>query len=145
MFIDGDLLFSDAQALTATAASTNYIDVGAARDLGVGQELYIVVIVDTAFTDASSDSTITVSIETDDEVTFTGPAATHTLGILAALSAAGTKKVYRIGPDMLNYRYAQLKYTTTNGSLTTGAVTAFITTAVDKWAAFADARAIDAQ
>jgi hypothetical protein len=46
MFMDADLLFSDAQAVTAAAASTNYYDTGplftgnTGRNIGVSTEIY---------------------------------------------------------------------------------------------------------
>lgn len=43
MMLDQQLLMSDAQALTATANSTDYIDAGAARNLGSGQRVALVV------------------------------------------------------------------------------------------------------
>jgi hypothetical protein len=138
MFVDAQLLFSDAQAVTAAAASTNYVDLGAVRDAGVGQSLYVVCVCDVAMTDGSSDSTLAVALETDSTSTFT-PDATRTLFTFSALSAAGTVKISRLGPDDLNLRYAQIKYTPANGNLTTGSFTTFITTDIHKWAAYADA------
>ena len=63
MYVDALLLFSDAQAITAAAASTSYIDFGAVRDMGTGEDLYVVVTCDVAMTDGSSDSTLAVAIE----------------------------------------------------------------------------------
>jgi hypothetical protein len=137
MYVDSQLLFSDAQAVTATAASTNSIDFGAVRDIGVGEQLYVVCLVDVAMTDGSSDSTLAVALETDSTTTFT-PDATRTLFTFAALSAAGTVKIAALGPDDINLRYAQLKYTPANGNLTTGSFTAFITKDIQKYVAYAD-------
>ena len=138
MYVDGLLLFSDAQAVTATAASTSSIDLSAVRDAGTGEDLYVVVSCDVAMTDGSSDSTLAVALEGDSTTTFT-PDYTRTLFTFSALSAAGTIKIAKLGPGDLNLRYAQLKYTPANGDLTTGSFTAFITTQVDKWTAYADA------
>ena len=60
MIIDAELMFSNKQAVTATAASTNEIDLGAAGD-AIGQELTIHVIVDTAFDKLTS---LTVAVQT---------------------------------------------------------------------------------
>ena len=132
------LLFSDAQAVTATAASTSSIDLSAVRDAGTGEDLYVVVTCDVAMTDGSSDSTLAVAIEGDSTTTFT-PDYTRTLFTFSALSAAGTVKIAKLSPGDVNLRYLQLKYTPASGDLTTGSFTAFITSQVDKWTAYADA------
>ena len=41
MITDAFLRLSDAQALTTTAVSTNTIDLGVARDVGAGEEIYV--------------------------------------------------------------------------------------------------------
>lgn len=138
MYIDALLLFSDAQAVTATAASTSSIDLSAVRDAGVGENLYVVVTCDVAMTDAGSDSTLVVAIEGDSTTTFT-PDYTRNLFTFAALSAAGTVKIAKLSPGDVNLRYLQLSYTPAGGNLTTGSFTAFITSQVDKWTAYADA------
>lgn len=140
MYVDSQLLFSDAQAVTAAAASTNSIDLGAVRDIGTGESLYVVCSVDVAMTDGSSDSTLVVSLEGDSTTTFT-PDGTDTLFTFPALSAAGTVKYARLDPGMaaLAFRYIQLRYTPANGSLTTGSFTSFITSNIDKYTSYADA------
>lgn len=137
MIMDAQLLFSDAQAITAAAASTNYIDVGTPRNIGVGERLFVVVTVDVAFTDASSNSTLTVALEGDSTTTFT-PDATQTLFTIPALAAAGAMYIAPIAPDFAaNYRYMQLKYTPNNGDLTTGSLTAFITKDIQAYTSYA--------
>jgi hypothetical protein len=140
MYVDAQLLFSDAQAVTSAAGSTNTVDLSAVRDIGTGQELYVVCVCDVAMTDASSDSTLAVALEGDSTTSFT-PDGTDTLFTFAATSAAGTTKIARLDPAMasLQYQYIRLKYTPANGDLTTGSFTAFITTNVDRFKAYADA------
>lgn len=139
MFVDAQNLFSDAQAITAAAASTNYIDLGAARNIGVGENLFVVVTVDVALTDSGSDSTLAVALEGDSTTTFT-PDGSQALFTIPALAAAGQKYIARISPDFAsNYRYIQLKYTPANGNLTTGSVTAFIAKDVDAATHYPDA------
>ncbi len=138
MYVDALLLFSDAQAITAAAASTSSIDLSAVLDAGTGEDLYVVVTCDVAMTDGSSDSTLAVAIEGDSTTTFT-PDYTRTLFTFSALSAAGTVKIAKLSPGDVNLRYLQLMYTPANGNLTTGSFTAFITSQVDKWTAYADA------
>ena len=131
MFLDAQLLFSDAQAITAAAASTNIVDLGSARDIGLGENLYVGVTVDVAFTDAGSDSTLTVALQGDSTDTFT-PDSTVTLFTIPALAAIGDSFFARISPAVANLRYIRLYYTPVTGDLTTGSVTAFITKDIQK-------------
>lgn len=143
MYVDAQLTFSDAQAVTAAAGSTNVIDTGplfsgnTGRNLGVGrQPAFIFITVDVAFTDASSDSTLTITLETDDNSGFSSAATVATLGTLPALTAAGTTMFVPmpIALDSVPYeRYIRLKYTPNNGNLTTGSLTAGITVNVPAW------------
>src|SRR3990172_323444 len=123
MLLDAQNLFSDAQAVTAQAASTNLIDQRVAQDLGVGENLYVALNVDVAFTDAGSDSTLSVELQTDDNESFSSP-VTNTLLIIPALSAVGAAFFARISPDIANQRFIRLRYTPNSGNLTTGSVTA---------------------
>ena len=139
MILDDLLQFSDSQALTATAVSTNIVDLGAVRDIGTGESLYVVVNVEVAFTDAGSDSTITVALQGDSTTTIT-PDGTQDLFIIPALAAAGSVYIARLDPGAapLAYRYLQLNYTATGGDLTTGTVSAHIAHNIDKYVSYAD-------
>jgi len=57
MYIDAQGLFSDAQALTATAASTNIVDLGSDRNIGVGEEMVVAIFLDVAADDGDADET----------------------------------------------------------------------------------------
>lgn len=137
MYVDSQLLFSDAQAVTSAAGSTNTIDFGAVRDMGVGEPLYVVVLCDVAMTDSGSDSTLVVALEGDSTTSFT-PDFTRNLFTFSALSAAGTVKIAALGPDDLNLQYARLKYTPAGGDLSTGSFTAFIAKDIQKYTSYAD-------
>lgn len=138
MIMDALLLFSDAQAVTAAAASTSSVDVGAVRNLGVGEPLYVVVTVDVALTDASSDSTVPVYLYGDSTSSFT-PDASQLLFTIPALAAAGNTYVAQIAHGAAgNYRYLELYYDVQGGNLTTGSFTAFITKDVQAYTSYAD-------
>lgn len=139
MYVDSLLQFSDAQAVTAAAASDSVVDLGAVRDIGTGEDLYLVCVCDVAMTDSSSDSTLVVAIEGDSTDTFT-PDGTQDMFTFAALSAIGTVKIAKLSPGSapLQYRYIRLKYTPANGNLSAGSFTAFLTNNVQKFVAYAD-------
>lgn len=141
MLIDLFNQFSDAQAVTASAISTNVIDANhvsnTLKDLGAGEELYLCVVCTTAMTDASSDSTVTVTLESDSTANLATSATVHvTLPVFAALSAAGTQRVVAIPQSLLYEQYVGVRYTVANGSLTTGSFTAFLTKEVPSWKAY---------
>ncbi len=139
MILDSQNIYSDAQAVTASARSTNQIDHGIARDLGTGQDLYLVVAVVTAFTDSGSDSTVAVTLETDNDSAFGSPTlAVITLPTFAALTAAGTVKIAKLPPGDVNERYSAVYYTVANGNLTTGAFDAFLVENIQQFVAYAD-------
>lgn len=120
------------QAVTATAPSTSVIPLTVARDIGRGEPVKLECLVTEAFTDSSSDSTITVTIETDDDETFGSPTVAQTVGTFAALSAVGTKLEAFLQPGKINEKFMRLKYTVANGSLTTGKISSQIVDSFNK-------------
>lgn len=134
MLLDNQSLFSDQQAITATAASTNAIDLGApgtqygasvalSRDIGKGEPIPLLIQVTEAFNTLTS---LKIDIELDSTTTFT-PDKTITLGtFLLADLVAGFKVPFQFVPDGVNYRYMRLKYTVAGTDPTTGKITAGI-------------------
>lgn len=138
MIIDAYTRFSNAQAITSNAGSTNVVDLNAVRDIAVGQPLYVVCQVTTAFTDSSSNSTVTVTVEDDNNSGFSSAAtALQTIGVFAALSAVGTQLIVPLQLGVITQRFIRLKYTLANGNLSAGAVSAFLTPDPQKWQAYA--------
>lgn len=119
MYIDSLLEFSRAQALSASGASQNVIDLGSDRDIGPGRPLWIVV----AFkTDAAAGGTYQVDLQTDDNAAFSSPT------VLASVSPAAPKAGQRlvIGMPFTNERYLRLNYTL-GGTTPTATIDAFLT------------------
>lgn len=145
MIGDLELVFSKEQAITASAESTNVVDLGplggspsvnTLRDIGAGEPgLWLVITVTTAFTDASSDSTVTPKLQTDTDEAFGSAVDLRTFDTLAALTAAGTQKIYRLEPAAYE-RYIRLYYTVANGNLSTGKITAEIVRDVRAYRAY---------
>ena len=137
MILDKFLEFSDAQAVTATAISTNVVDLAplgngvgtnTVRDIGAGEDLYLIVRTLTAATDVGSDATLTVTFESSATENLNSSTVHFSTGALAfaAFSPAGTELV-RIALPGGNYqRYIGVRYTVANGPLTAGTFDAFI-------------------
>lgn len=146
-YVDQQIEFSDSQAVTATAISTNVYDLftmstGASAtdlspntriDVGSGEDVYLVVNTAVLVTDTSSDATLTVSFETADDVGLsTNMQVVYTTGAIAfaSFSPAGTNLVKIKIPAFAYRRYIGLRYTVASGPLTAGAFDAFITNTV---------------
>lgn len=144
MYLDAKNEFSDAQAVTSTAISSNVIDLGATntlKDIGTGQDVYLVVSTQTAATDSGSDATLTVTLESDSTANLATSATVHfSTGALAfaAFSPAGTVLAAVKLPAGNYERYVGVRYTVASGPLTAGKFDAFLTTDVQAWRAYAD-------
>ncbi len=131
MYIDSLLEFSRAQALAATGASQNVIDLGSDRDIGPGRPLWTVI----AFkADAVAAGTYQIDLQTDDNVGFASPT------VIASVSPSTPKAGQRvvIGMPFANERYLRLNYTLggTGPSMT---VDAFLTDQdPSSWQAYPD-------
>lgn len=115
MYIDYEEQFSDAQALTTTAASTNLIDLGPRQgdqsaDLGTGTQMVVVIQLTVAADDADADETYVADLETDDN---TGFSSATTLGsaTITRGDAAGTRYYIHLPLAQTVERYIRLNYT----------------------------------
>lgn len=128
MILDNELMFCEDLAVTAAADATNVIDLGTARDLGIGEEMYIFLSVTETMDDASDDSTLQVDLVTDDNAALSSDTVVATLVTIPATTAAGTFYVFRVPPAVLaEYeQYLGLAFTPANGNLSAGKFTAGI-------------------
>lgn len=140
MYVDSQLEFSNAQALTSTAISTNVVDLrpttsGQTLNLqqndGAGEDVYLVVQTQTLITDSGSDATLAVTLESADDAGLTTNARVHaSSGTLAFASynTVGSKIMVLKLPQQIDYRrYLGLRFTIASGPFTAGAVDAFLT------------------
>lgn len=132
MILDAYHLMSDAQALTATAASTNLIDLGADRNIGQGENMSIVILLDVAADFTSANETYSAAIQTDDNSGFSSATTVGTLTITGG-DAAGTRYIFTLPPTTSMERYLRINYTLA-GTTPTVTLTAFLipTDGIDK-------------
>lgn len=122
MYIDKQLNFSEEQAITATADSTNIIDLGAAG-VDKGEPVLLDAVVEDAFTAAGA-ATLTVSVITAADAAFTTP---ETLITTAAIGKATLVRGYRLPINVLPAnvkRYVKLNYAVGTGPMTAGKINA---------------------
>jgi hypothetical protein len=110
MIIDSQLMFSDSQAITATAASTNVIDLGTGRELGSGERLFVLLFFGTVV----SNATLSYVLQGADDAAFT----VNAVSILQSKTVTPLSNTYwavPIPPSQLK-RFVRLNYTLTGGT-----------------------------
>lgn len=140
MIIDKTLTFSENQAVTATAISTNVIawpDLGTpygetaapARNLGAGNEIPILVQVTEDFATATS---VTISLESSAAAGLTSATVHFTTGAIPiATLVAGYRIPIRVVPDGTMLKYLGMRYTIGGSNATAGKITAAFATERD--------------
>jgi hypothetical protein len=122
MLLDALQIFSEDQALTATGASTNIIDLGNDADIGPGRNLYVVTQVGVAADGSSGNETYVVTLQTDDNSAFSSPTDIASVTIPRG-TAAG--EMFTIGFPANNERYLRINYAL-GGTSPSVTVTAFL-------------------
>jgi hypothetical protein len=137
MIFDNSLLFSDDQAITADAASTNIIDLGATgtpyggraltADFGKGTKIPLFVYVTASFNTLTS---LIVSLQTDSTDAFSSPkeVASRTYP-LAELTAGAALSFPEHLLEGTNERYLRLYFDVVGTNPTTGKITAGVVAA----------------
>lgn len=130
MILDGALLFDSAAAITAatgTQASTNVLDLLNARDMGIGDNPALKILVQVMQAFAGGTSLIASLQGSTDNSTYTTMLTSPT--VLTANMPVGARlleaDVPRPAPGQALPRYLRMLYTT-NGTFTLGTVTAGI-------------------
>lgn len=125
MIIDNNLLLCDTLTVSATAVATYSVDMGAARLIGQGKQMYVVIVVDTVF---ATSTAVNFQVVTDTVAALSSPTVQIETGLIAieSLTAGRTPIVIPLGSAIgTQEQYLGLQFTVT-GSTGTGAVTAFI-------------------
>lgn len=123
MYVDKELKVSDGQALTATAASTDLIDLSVAN-IDRGKAMAMHISLDVAADDTTGDETYSVALQTDSDSGF-GSAVELGTATITRGDAAGSKYVINLPSDGSSDRYLRLNYTL-GGTTPTVTVTAFL-------------------
>ena len=118
MLLDQNVMFSDAQALRATGASTNTVDLKAAGDAALGH-LVVLAHADIAFAGATQ---IVCALQTSDKSDFSSGVVTLASATVSGTQLADTQKnLFALGIAAGMKRYLRMYYTVT-GTITAGAI-----------------------
>lgn len=119
--IDYNNIYSSAQAVTTSAASTNYID-GRASGEALESDLYLVVQANAAFTGGTS---LDIQFQTATDAAFTTPVVLYDSSAILTASLTANKVLCQVPIPIGLLRYTRVYYTVV-GTMTGGTVTAFI-------------------
>lgn len=122
MYIDRQNLFGQDQAVTASAASTDYIDLGVLRDIGNGERPEILVLCTQDVTAAGA-ATVTVALQTDDNSSFSTPVNLVLSDAIPKASLVAGTEILRVAVPYGTERYLRLFFTVGTGPLTAGKFT----------------------
>jgi hypothetical protein len=109
MNLDAQLQFSAAQAITADAASTNVIDLGAVRQIGVGEAMSILICVIVAADSTTGDETYSFELQTDDNSSFSSATTLSDTVLAASVLTIGSVHAIPLPRTGLE-RYIRLNY-----------------------------------
>lgn len=126
MLLDQNAVLSDGQEITASAASQNVIDLGAAGNAVPGA-LFAVCRVDEGFAGLTK---LAIALQTSEASAFTAPAELASVTLAATELAADGKIVFAAAVPAGLKRYVRAYYTVT-GTATAGKISFFLTDAVD--------------
>lgn len=127
--LDSLLRVSAAQAVTATAVSTNTIDLSLARDIGAGEDLSFFISVDVAAT-AVGAATVDFQVITSAAAALTSPTIIGSSSPIGKAELTLNRKPIEIKipratllAQPLGQRYLGLQFTVATGPLTAGTFT----------------------
>ena len=124
-YVDAQLLFSDAQALTGTAVSTNIIDLGADRNIGIGVPMAVVIQLDVAADGTTGDETYSAQLQTDDNSGFSSATSVGGAVTIPRGNPAGTMFIVPLPIGTETERFIRLNYTL-GGTTPLATVTAYL-------------------
>ena len=119
---DRQLMMSLDQAVTASAASTDFIDLGANRNIGIGEELYVVFTVTTTTVSAGA-TTMDIVLQGDTSNAFGSAVTLLTIGsaIPKATLVAGYQIRHRVPIFPSALRFIRGNYTVNTANFSAGA------------------------
>jgi hypothetical protein len=145
MILDKRNEFCDATALNTGAPGTyligDQIDLGAARDIGIGEPLYLVITVDTPPTSGgAATAQFTLASDNSASIATNGTASVHfqtKAFTIAEMTAGAVLAAVALPIEGVAYkRFLGILQTTGTAAFTGGRINAFLTHDVAKWKSY---------
>lgn len=125
MILDKQLIFSESQAVTAAAGSTNIVNQGAAGN-AYGNELFLVVQTKTAAA-ASGAATVNFQLRTSANADMSSSTVLFDSGAIGKAALTVGSEPVKAKVPLGAKQYIDVYYNVGTGPLTAGAFTAFLT------------------
>jgi len=119
--IDYNNMFSNAQAVTSSAASTYYID-GRAAGEALNNDIYLIVEVGTEFTGGTS---LEIALQTSADSSFSSYTTLYDSGVILLAKLTANTVLVKVPIPIGLLRYLRVYYTV-SGTMTAGTVSAFL-------------------
>ncbi len=131
MYLDSLLKLSDAQDFSQTTGdyySTNVINANVTRDIGPGEQLALVIVVDEAFTSSSSTATVIFSVidEADTTLDSSSVEIVKTDTLVVTRLTLGKIIILPIPSGLITQQYLGMRVDIGTDTTTAGTVTAFV-------------------
>lgn len=135
MLLDSQLCFSNAQALTATAASENVVTLVNPRDMGIGRDLYLMITGSDTFASAGGTATLQIAVQySNDNATYVDAALSPVMTITQLNNTDQVNEPYLFGLCLPRPKkgtdttplYIRLYYTVGTQNFTVGSVQAYL-------------------
>ncbi len=125
MYLDNDLVFSDAQAVTASAASASLDMRTATRNAGAGEPVHLVCVVSATAASAGA-TTLDVALQDSADNSSFADTAVKQSAIPKASLVAGFE-ILRVSLPRGLRRYLRVNYTVNTANFTAGTFSAYLT------------------
>jgi hypothetical protein len=126
-YVDKQLTFSDQQAVTATAVSSNALDVTSTaplRDIGVGEPMFIDFSCQVSAAAAGAATVTFEVIQADDAALTSNVTSLASSGAIGKAALTAGSRIWSVALPRTSQRYIGVRYTVATGPLTAGTFTA---------------------
>jgi hypothetical protein len=139
MYTDKQMTLSASQALTATAASSHIYDQGVSQRPGTGRQMSVMITVPTALDSAGEAATLTIALQSDDDVAFGSATTLYSTSAIAEATLAAGYQIFLPIPLNVSERYLRVYYTVGTEDFTGGTISAHVVEGFQANVQYADA------
>ena len=135
MLIDKELIFSDAQAILDDGQSTNVLAVGDESDLGNGEPIYLLIVVNTAYSGGTG-TQVEITLRSSNVEAMTSPTVVLSTGVILTAALTAGAELFAGAVPRGTDGFLDLDFAFDN-AYGAGAVSAYLVKDLQAWRALA--------